>query len=102
MRPCIHPAFRSDCGEPFAKVVYRTALAELSTSAPAAALRAANDVASNDAEKQIVDGADFRADAIDREPTGGRDAQQHAAAIERIGALEQKPAPGELARLRSR
>src|SRR3954468_17183778 len=41
------PTFRNDCGTPFVDVVYRSALAELSTSAAAAALKAAKDVASN-------------------------------------------------------
>src|ERR1700733_14330701 len=49
----------------------------------------------------IVDPANFLADPVKLQPARRRDAEQHAATIVRISALEQKVAPHKLVRLRS-
>src|ERR1700741_691025 len=52
------------------------------------------------AEECVVDCTDLGADAVDLEAAGGRECEQHAAAVLGIGPLEQQSEPRHLAGLR--
>ena len=80
----------------------RAALAEPSTSAAIASLNAGKRLRIERAEEQIVEARISCADAIELQPAGRRDAEQHAAAVERIGALQQKACAERACRFRTR
>src|SRR5690242_11038280 len=48
-------------------------------------------------EKRVVDYAYLLAKTIEPQSTGRRDAKQHHAAVERVGALEEEASPHQLA-----